>query len=80
MTDKKYNASSLPSSEHYYIDIIHNEEVGRATYFCVNKETGVPEVPFILASDAKYVLKDLEEYYDKPKSEGKVSKLSTIQH
>ena len=80
MTEEEYNVTNMPSSEHYRIEAMYNQDVGRATYFAVNKETNVPEVPFILASDAAYVLKDLEEYYDKPKSEGKVAKLSTIQH
>ena len=77
---EEYNTDNMPNSEHYRIEAMYNQDVGRATYFAVNKETGVPEVPFILASDASYVLKDLESYYDSPKGEGKVSKLSTIQH
>ena len=70
----------MPSSEHYYVGALMNGELNRVTYFAINKETNVPEVPFILASDAKTVLKDLESYYDKPKNDGKVIGLKTIQH
>ena len=75
-----YDTTRLPSSEHFYIDILDNTELGRPTYFAVNKDTRLPEVPFILASDAKAILEDLESHYELPKNEGKVTKLSTIKH
>ena len=80
ITSDKYDAGSLPQSQNYYIDILPNEELGRVCYFAVNKNTNVPEVPFLIAADAKDILSDLEDMIDKPKGVGKVAKLNTIQH
>ena len=80
MSSREYKEYSLPESENYRIEILHNNELERVCYFAVNKNTNVPEVPFLIASDASNVLKDLESMIEKPKNKGNVAKLSTVQH
>ncbi len=58
-----YKTDALPESKRYKIEVLHNEEVKRDTYWAVNKTTGVPELPFMILSDAKKILEDLEGSY-----------------
>lgn len=79
--DIQYNTEGLPKSDNYYIDVFYNQDLGRVCYFAVNNKTNVPEVPFLIAADAKEILKDLEEMIGKPKgSTSKVTPLNTLKH
>lgn len=78
--DIEYNTDGLPKSDNYYIDVFYNQDLGRVCYFAVNKNTRVPEVPFLLAMDAKEVLKDLEKMIEKPVGKSKVTPLNPITH
>jgi len=81
MTEERdYNLESLPSSKHYHIEVLYDTSLGRACYHAVNSTTNVPEVPFILASDAHQILDDLESEYPKPKVDSTKGTVTQLKH